>query len=84
MNETDNAFKKFVELVDKDGAIDSKTKHLMGMAIGITKQCLPCIDFHKKEAIKLGATEEEVSESAWVAVLMDGGPAYMHSKELRK
>ncbi len=83
MSEINNEFLKFVELVEKDGALNSKTKHLIGMAIAITKNCKPCIDIHKKAAIKLGATSEEISETSWVAVLMDGGPSYIHTKDLR-
>ncbi|HBK57937.1 MAG TPA: carboxymuconolactone decarboxylase family protein, partial [Spirochaetaceae bacterium] len=30
-------------------------------------------------ALEAGATEEEILEAAWVAVLMGGGPALMHA-----
>lgn len=30
-------------------------------------------------ALEAGATEDEIIESAWMAVLMGGGPALMHA-----
>ncbi|MFB6214932.1 MAG: carboxymuconolactone decarboxylase family protein [Candidatus Bipolaricaulia bacterium] len=35
--------------------------------------------FHVKNALDASATEEEIIEAAWVAVLMGGEPALMHA-----
>ncbi|NIP24058.1 MAG: carboxymuconolactone decarboxylase family protein, partial [Phycisphaerae bacterium] len=38
----------------------------------------PCIAAHVKKCIDAGATKEQILEAASVAVMMNGGPAYMH------
>lgn len=72
------AFIGFLEKVENKEALDVKTKELIALAIGIAKHCEWCISFHINEALKAGATEEEILEAAWVAVLMDGGPGLAH------
>lgn len=61
-----------------EGALSTKTKELMALAIGICQQCNDCIGFHVKAAIRAGATREEVAEVVNVCVLMNGGPGYMY------
>ncbi|TCP61936.1 AhpD family alkylhydroperoxidase [Rhodovulum bhavnagarense] len=61
-----------------DGALSTKQKELMALAIGISKQCLDCIAFHTKAAIEAGATRAEIAETVSVCVMMGGGPALMY------
>lgn len=61
-----------------EGALSTKQKELIALAIGISKQCNDCIGFHVKAAIRAGATREEVAECVNVCVLMNGGPGYMY------
>ncbi|MBS3786824.1 carboxymuconolactone decarboxylase family protein [Candidatus Bipolaricaulota bacterium] len=72
-------FRKLMGAVEKEDVLSAKTKELMAIAISITQQCEWCIAFHVNNALEEGATEEEVMEAAWVAVLMGGGPALMHA-----
>lgn len=60
------------------GALDTKQKELIALAIGISKQCIDCIGFHVQAAIKVGTTREEIAEVISVAMMMGGGPAYMY------
>jgi AhpD family alkylhydroperoxidase len=60
------------------GALDSKTKELIALAIAVTKQCDGCIAAHAHGAAQQGATEQEVAEALGVAVLLNGGPATVH------
>jgi AhpD family alkylhydroperoxidase len=64
-----------------DGALDTRTKELMALAISIAVRCDGCISYHVRDALKAGATDEEVTESIGVAVLMGGGPALMYGAE---
>lgn len=61
-----------------EGALGTKEKELIALAIGISKQCNDCIGFHVKAAIRAGASREEVAETVNVCVLMNGGPGYMY------
>jgi AhpD family alkylhydroperoxidase len=63
------------------GALDSKTKELMALAIGITARCDGCLAFHAKAARKYGATREEVVETIAVALYMGGGPSMIYGAE---
>lgn len=72
-------FQSLMEAVEKENLLSAKTKELMAIAISITQQCEWCIAFHVRNALEEGATEDEIMESAWVAVLMGGGPALMHA-----
>lgn len=58
-----------------DGALPTATKELMAVAIGITQRCDDCIALHMHDALKAGATAEQVHEAIGVALLMGGGPA---------
>jgi AhpD family alkylhydroperoxidase len=60
------------------GALDSKTKELIALAIGVSHRCDGCIASHARGAAKHGATEAEVAEAIGVAILMNGGPATVY------
>jgi AhpD family alkylhydroperoxidase len=62
-----------------DGALDTKTKELMALAIAVTKQCDGCIASHARGAAARGATPEEVAETLGVVVMMNGGPGTVHA-----
>lgn len=72
-------FQELMGAVEKEKVLSGKTKELIAIATAITQQCEWCIAMHVKNAMEEGATEEEIVEAAWVAVLMGGGPALMHA-----
>ena len=56
-------------------SLDTKTKELMAVAIGIAMRCHGCIATHVRSAVKAGATRQEAVETIALAVYMGGGPA---------
>jgi len=62
----------------KPGALDTKTKELIALAIAVSERCDGCIASHARGAAKQGATEAEVAEAIGVSVLMSGGPATVY------
>lgn len=72
-------FHKTLESIESEGALSKKNKELISISISIIKECEWCIAFHVNGALEAGATEDEIIEAAWVAVLMGGGPALMHA-----
>ncbi|HHX79403.1 MAG TPA: carboxymuconolactone decarboxylase family protein [Acholeplasmataceae bacterium] len=62
----------------KDGALSTKHKELISVAISVVVKCHVCIDVHVKGALTAGATKEEISEAIGVAILMGGGPATVY------
>ena len=77
--ETLNQFSAMSKAALADGALDTKTKELIALAIGIAKQCDVCICFHTKALKRLGATDEEVAETLGMTVYMGGGPSLMYA-----
>jgi AhpD family alkylhydroperoxidase len=67
-----------------EGALSTKHKELMALAIGVTQRCSGCIGFHVKALIKLQATRAELEEMLAVCVYMGGGPALMYAAETLK
>jgi AhpD family alkylhydroperoxidase len=65
-----------------DGAISLREKELIAMAIGIAVNCNPCIRAHVKKCVETGSTKSQILEAASVAVVMGGGPAFMHVIEV--
>ena len=59
-------------------AIDTKTKELMALAIGIAVHCDGCVAYHAKMAHHHGASRDEVAETVALAVYMGGGPAVVY------
>ena len=73
------AFRTFGQRVFADGALPSKTKQLIAVAVAHVTQCPYCIRGHTDQALKEGATEQELMEAIWVAAEMRAGGAYAHS-----
>ena len=62
-------------------AIDSKTKELMALAIGIAVHCDGCVAYHVKMAYQHRATRGEIAETVALAVYMGGGPAAVYGAD---
>lgn len=73
------SFRSFSKNVFADGAIPSKTKQLIAVAVAHVTQCQFCIEGHTKLALKEGASMDEVLEAIWVAVEMRAGASLAHS-----
>ena len=74
-----DAFREFSRQVFADGALDTKTKQLIAVAVGHVTQCPYCIKGHTEAALRDGASEQELMEAIWVAAEMRAGAAYAHS-----
>ena len=74
-----DAWRNFSRTVFKAGALDEKTKQLIAVAVAHVTQCPFCIHSHTGQAMKKGASKEEIMEAVWVASEMRAGAAYAHS-----
>ena len=73
------AFQAFSKAVFAEGALSSRTKQLIAVAVAHVTQCPYCIRGHTEGAMKSGASEQEIMEAIWVAAEMRAGGAYAHS-----
>ena len=74
-----SAFRAFSQSVFADGALAARTKQLIAVAVAHVTQCPYCIRAHTREAMRRGASGEEIMEAIWVAAEMRAGAAYAHS-----
>jgi AhpD family alkylhydroperoxidase len=77
--ETMQALVEVNDKVFQEGALTTKTKELIAIAVAHVTSCAYCIDIHTKNALRAGATEEEIAESIMVGVLMKASSALSHS-----
>ncbi len=73
------AFDAFSKAVFGAGALSTKTKQIIAVAVAHVTQCPYCISGHTKAALSAGATPQELMEAIWVAAEMRAGGAYAHS-----
>jgi len=59
-----NAFKK--------GALDVKTKELLGLTASTVLRCDDCIRYHLQTSFEIGISKEEVIEALSIATLVGG------------
>ncbi|MBI3123462.1 MAG: carboxymuconolactone decarboxylase family protein [Ignavibacteriales bacterium] len=74
-------YNKFFALDNKayvDGALNSKTKELMGLVASMVLRCNDCILYHVDRAIQEGATEQELYESFNIALIVGGSIVIPH------
>ena len=77
--EAHEAFQALSQKVFADGALPTKTKQIIAVAVAHVTQCPYCIQGHTKAALRAGATAQELMEAIWVAAEMRAGAAFAHS-----
>jgi AhpD family alkylhydroperoxidase len=72
-----DVYRSFSELEQKtytEGALTRKQKELIAVGISVVLNCESCMEWHINQAIKTGATQEEILEAIEVGIEMSGGP----------
>lgn len=72
-------FSAIAQAALKPNALDTKTKELIALGIGVAMRCDDCIGFHIKAAIDQGASREEILETLGMAIYMGAGPSVMYA-----
>ncbi len=54
------------------GAIDIKTKKILGLVASVVLRCDDCVKYHLESSQESGATKDEVMETLSIATLVDG------------
>ncbi len=62
----------------KDGAIDAKTKELLGLVASMVLRCNDCIDYHILQCVKAGWKDEELYDAFNVALVVGGSIVIPH------
>ena len=60
------------------GALDEKTKELLGLATSMVLKCDDCVTYHIVRCIQLGVKDEELLEALNVALVVGGSITIPH------
>ena len=55
-----------------EGALDVKTKELLGLVASTVLRCDDCVKYHLETSYNLGLTKEEMMEAMGIATLVGG------------
>lgn len=67
-----------------DGALDGKTKELLGLVASMVLRCNDCIDYHILKCVEAGWDDEELYDAFNVALIVGGSiviPHFRHAVE---
>lgn len=73
------AWRVFSRATFEEGALDAKSKQLIAVAVAHVTQCPYCIKAHVPQALRKGATKEELMEAIWVAAAGRAAGAYAYA-----
>ncbi len=67
-------YKKCDDGIQEDGALSSKVKVLMSLAVVASQRCDACCESQMRSALNHGATKEEIMETLNVIFITSGAP----------
>ncbi len=71
------SYLNFMKEAESSDALPKKQRELINIALAIATQCEWCIAFHVRNAVRAGATKDEMIAAGFQAIVMRGGPAFM-------
>jgi len=77
--DTVRAYQTMSSAGQKSDLLGAKTRELISLAVAVSLRCDGCITVHTAEALKQGATRDEIAEALGVAVAMNAGAAMVYS-----
>jgi AhpD family alkylhydroperoxidase len=62
----------------RDGALDGRTKELLGLVASAVLRCNDCIDYHLDRCVEVGFSDEEIHDALNVALVVGGSIVIPH------
>ncbi len=62
----------------KDGALDARSKEMLGLAASMVLRCNDCIDYHILQCVDAGCSDEELYECFNIALVVGGSIVIPH------
>lgn len=62
----------------RDGALDTRTKELLGLVASMVLRCNDCIDYHVIKSVEAGYTNAEIEDAMNVALVVGGSIVIPH------
>ncbi len=76
-------FMAYYGSVFADGALTSREKSLIALAVAAVAPCPYCIDSYVNACMEKGVTEEQMTEVFHVACALRGGAALVHGVQMK-
>ena len=73
----ESRFVDFMKTLNGPGALDTRTKKLMAIALAAVTRCEPCLAIHLESGRAMGLTQDEIDEAIWMAISFGGAPIKM-------
>ncbi len=84
IEENNNILKRIFNLdtnAFKEGALDKKTKELLGLVASTVLRCDDCVKYHLESSYKAGLKKPEVVEALSIATLVGGTIVIPHLRK---
>ncbi len=75
-------FFSYYNEVFKEGALSTREKALIALAVSHAIQCPYCIDAYTSSTLQEGCTEEELMEAVHVTAAIRGGASLVHGVQM--
>lgn len=62
----------------QDGALDARTKELLGLVASLVLRCNDCVDYHLIQCVDIGLSEAELIEALNVGLIVGGSIVIPH------
>lgn len=62
----------------EDGALDARTKEMLGLVASTVLRCDDCINYHLEQCVKHGYTKAEIVDGLNVALIVGGSIVIPH------
>ncbi len=62
----------------RDGALDGRTKELLGLVASAVLRCNDCIDYHLEQCAEAGYSDDEMLDAMNVALIVGGSIVIPH------
>jgi AhpD family alkylhydroperoxidase len=77
-------FGDFMKATEGPGSLDPVAKQAVAIALAVHARCHPCVKHHIQKALRMGFTQDQVDEAAWIAIAFGGSPVMMFYEGVRK
>lgn len=62
----------------RDGALDSRTKELLGLVASLVLRCNDCVDYHLMQCVDAGWSDAEIDDALNVGLVVGGSIVIPH------
>jgi AhpD family alkylhydroperoxidase len=73
-----NRFFRLDSAAYEDGALDGKTKEMLGLVASTVLRCNDCIDYHLEQCVNAGWSDDELYDGLNVALVVGGSIVIPH------